>query len=78
MALVPLTGRPAAVQEPSPTGAGEEVKGVNGAGAGSGTGAVGASDVEVVVAEPEVAGVEADGVDGGRPDFVCDRSADVA
>jgi len=46
---MPFTGRPAAVQEPSPTCAGE-VKGLKVAGAGRGTGAFGACDVEVLVA----------------------------
>jgi hypothetical protein len=69
---MPLIGRPAAVHVPSPTAAGE-LKGVSGAGAGRGTGAFGAGDVELVVAGVVVAVVV-----GGRGELVLDRPEDVA
>src|SRR5271157_6012093 len=69
---MPPTGRPAAVQAPSPAGAGG-LKGVNGAGVGRGTGVLGTCEVEVVVAGMVVVVVV-----GARGGLVPDRPEDVA
>ncbi len=69
-AAMPSTGRPAAVQAPSPAMPGE-VNGVNVAGPGSGVDMFGVSEVELVVGEVAAAV-------GRASECLPDRAEDVA